>query len=79
MEEEAQKKINTIYAEMESELKKLRSKVKKERNTNELTAILRARQEIELVKVPLFIEMIEERFKFSIPNYEKIKNIINKH
>lgn len=41
-------------------LKKLRSKVKKERNTNELTAILRARQEIELVKVPLFLEMIEE-------------------
>lgn len=60
MKEEAQKKINKIYSEMESELKKLRSKVKKERNTNELTAILRARQEIELVKVPLFLEMIEE-------------------
>ena len=60
MEEEAQKKINKIYSEMESELKKLRNKVKKERNTNHLTAILRARQEIELVKVPLFLEMIEE-------------------
>lgn len=60
MEEEAQKKINKIYAEMESELQKLSSKVKKEKNTNELTAILRARQKIELVKVPLFLEMIEE-------------------
>ena len=60
MEDDAQKKINKIYSEMEDELKKLRKKVKKERNTNELTAILRARQEIELVKVPLFIEMIEE-------------------
>ena len=60
MEDDAQKKINKIYSEMEDELRKLRKKVKKERNTNELTAILRARQEIELVKVPLFIEMIED-------------------
>ena len=60
MEEEAQKKINKIYTEMEAELKKLQKKVTKERNTNALTAILRARQEIELVKVPLFLEMIEE-------------------
>ena len=62
MEEDAQKKINSIYAEMEAELAKLQKKIKKEskENTSELTAILRARQKIELVKVPLFIEMIEE-------------------
>lgn len=62
MEEDAQKKINSIYAEMEAELAKLQKKIKKEskENTSELTAILRARQKVELVKVPLFIEMIEE-------------------
>ena len=62
MEEDAQKKINGIYAEMEDELAKLQKKIKKEskENTSELTAILRARQKIELVKVPLFIEMVEE-------------------
>ena len=62
MEEDAQKKINGIYAEMEAELAKLQKKIKKEskENTSELTAILRARQKVELVKVPLFIEMIEE-------------------
>ena len=59
MEEEAQKKINKIYSEMGQELTRLQSKIKKE-STSELTAILRARQKIELVKVPLFIEMIEE-------------------
>ena len=62
MEEDAQNKINGIYAEMEAELAKLQKKIKKEikENTSELTAILRARQKVELVKVPLFIEMIEE-------------------
>jgi hypothetical protein len=62
MEEESQKKINSLYDEMKSELKRLTSKVKKEGkdNTSQLTAILRARQKIELVKVPLFIEMIED-------------------
>lgn len=62
MEEEAQKKINSIYHEMETELAKLNKKIKKEKNdsASELTAILRARQKVELVKVPLFVEMIEE-------------------
>ena len=45
---------------MELELKKLKNKMKTEKSTSELVAILRARQEIELVKVPLFLEMIEE-------------------
>jgi len=62
MEEDAQNKINEIYDEMEVELAKLSKKVKKEQKDgiNELTAILRARQKVELVKVPLFVEMIEE-------------------
>jgi hypothetical protein len=59
MEEEVQKKINAVYSEMNKELEKLRKKIKKEK-TSELTAILRARQEIELIKVPLFVEMVEE-------------------
>ena len=62
MDSEAQNKINHIYGEMEAELAKLQKKIKKESkdSVSELTAILRARQKIELVKVPLFIEMIEE-------------------
>lgn len=61
MEDEAKNKINTIYAEMQSELNRLKKKIKENKqNTSQLTAILRARQKIELVKVPLFIEMIEE-------------------
>ena len=62
MEEESRNKIDAIYAEMNKELKKLNKKIKTENknNTSQLTAILRARQSIELVKVPLFMEMIEE-------------------
>ena len=59
MEEESQKKINSLYDEMKAELKRLSKKVKKG-DTSQLTAILRARQKIELVKVPLFVEMIED-------------------
>jgi hypothetical protein len=59
MEDESTKKINQHYEEMEKELAKIRKKEKTDK-TSELTAILRARQKIELVKVPLFIDMIEE-------------------
>ena len=59
MEEESRNKINDLYEEMASELKRLKNKSKKE-STSQLVAILRARQQIELVKVPLFIEMIED-------------------
>jgi len=52
-------KINTAHASMKKELAKL-AKLSKSDKTSELTAILRARQQIELVKVPLFIDMIEE-------------------
>jgi superfamily II DNA or RNA helicase len=50
----------TSYIDIAGEIKKLHNKVKKEKSISALTAILRARQEIELVKVPLFIEMIED-------------------
>ena len=53
------KKINDAHAEMQKELKEL-AKLTKTDKASELTAILRARQQIELVKVPLFIDMIEE-------------------
>jgi len=61
MEDDAKNKINCIYAEMQSELNRLKKKIKENKeNTSQLTAILRARQKVELVKVPLFIEMIED-------------------
>jgi len=60
MEEETKNKINKIYSEMESELNKLKKRIKENKKENQLTAILRARQKVELLKVPLFVEMIEE-------------------
>lgn len=60
MEEETKNKINKIYSEMESELNKLKKRIKENKDTNQLTAILRARQKVELLKVPLFVEMIED-------------------
>lgn len=65
MEEESTNKINNIYAEMAKELALLNKKIKKEGkdNANVLTAIIRARQKIELLKIPIFIELIEEAFE----------------
>lgn len=59
MDEMDVKKINDCHSEMEKELKKLAKLIKVDK-VSELTAILRARQQIELIKVPLFIDMIEE-------------------
>lgn len=59
MNEEDVKKINVYHKEMEQELKRLSTLMKRDR-TSEFTAILRARQQTELVKVPLIIEMVEE-------------------
>lgn len=59
MEREDTKKINAIYDEMEIELKRL-AKLQKLNRHNHLVVELRYRQQIELVKVPLFIDMIEE-------------------
>lgn len=59
MEEEARNKINSIYTEMSNELKRLSKKIKKDSSSG-LVELLRARQKTEMVKVPLFLEMIED-------------------
>lgn len=51
--------INQIHGEMARELKALDRRAKKD-GDSQLTIMLRARQKTELVKVPLFIDMIEE-------------------
>jgi len=53
------KKINDAHVEMQKELKEL-AKLTKSDKASELTAMLRERQKTELIKVPLFIDMIEE-------------------
>ena len=60
MEKEDQDKINSAYEEMQLELLKIEKLLKKDKKSNELTAILRARQTVEMIKVPLFVEMVEE-------------------
>jgi superfamily II DNA or RNA helicase len=59
MEKEDADKINAAYDEMQLELLKIEKQLKKDKSS-ELTAILRMRQRVELLKVPLFMEMIEE-------------------
>ncbi len=53
------KKINDVHEEMKRELKRLSQQIKIDK-TSELTVILRERQKTELLKIPLFVEMIEE-------------------
>lgn len=60
MEKEDSTKIDQIYQDMQLELLKLEKLTKKEKNKHRLTAILRARQSVELLKVPLFVDMINE-------------------
>jgi superfamily II DNA or RNA helicase len=60
MEKEDQNKINAAYDEMRLELLKIDKLLKKDKKTSELTAILRMRQSVEMIKIPLFLEMIEE-------------------
>jgi len=59
MDQVERDKINAVYHEMAAELKRLEKKVKKN-DMSHLVAILRARQKVELIKVPLFVEMVEE-------------------
>ena len=59
MDDEDIKQINQTYSEMAIELRQLANKIKRDK-TAEMVAILRARQKIELIKVPLFIDMVEE-------------------
>lgn len=59
MDEQDVDKINKFHSEMESELKRLRNIVKRDK-ASELTAIIRERQKTELIKVPLLVDMVEE-------------------
>jgi superfamily II DNA or RNA helicase len=59
MDEQDIDTINRINEEMEKELKALDKRSKKD-GDSELTILIRARQKTELIKVPLFIDMIEE-------------------
>jgi superfamily II DNA or RNA helicase len=59
MDEQDVATLNSIHEEMSRELKALDKRAKKD-GDSQLTIMLRARQKTELVKVPLFIDMIEE-------------------
>jgi hypothetical protein len=78
MEKEDTDRINSIYDEMDKELKAL-EKLQKLNNRNRLVIELRYRQRIELVKVPLFIDMIEEAKEegFSIVVFVNFTETIN--
>ena len=78
MDEQDAKAINKIYDEMEAELKKL-EKIKKGDGESQLTIQLRARQKIELIKVPLFVDMIEDAIEqgFSVVIFLNFTESIN--
>ena len=59
MDDDDVKKINEYHREMCEELKRLSMTMKRD-TASELTAIIRERQKVELVKVPLIVEMVEE-------------------
>jgi len=82
MDEQSVKTINDINSEMQRELRLLENMSKKDKSS-ELTAILRARQKIELEKVPLFIDMIEEGLESDMSivvfvNFTETLNAISK-
>jgi superfamily II DNA or RNA helicase len=54
------KKIQSAYRKMDGELQRLYATKEKDKGSSILTEILRARQEIELLKVPTIIEMAED-------------------
>jgi superfamily II DNA or RNA helicase len=60
MDKEDVDRINTVYDEMRLELLKIEKLLKKDKGQTKMTAILRARQKVEMFKVPLIIEMTEE-------------------
>ena len=61
MDEKSEKELKEVYAEMDKELKYLQAQCKntKEYKINSMVIILRARQKAELIKVPLFVDMVE--------------------
>jgi superfamily II DNA or RNA helicase len=62
IDDQSEKELKKIYEEMNRELTTLRAVCKntKEYKLNAMTIMLRARQQAELIKVPLFVEMTEE-------------------
>jgi superfamily II DNA or RNA helicase len=56
----ANNQIEALYAEMQVELDALAQLSSADRGANSLTAILRARQHIELTKIPVLAEMVNE-------------------
>ena len=62
IDEQSEKELKKIYAEMDKELKYLQAQCKntKEYQVNAMVIMLRARQQAELIKVPLFVEMAED-------------------
>jgi len=52
--------INSVYDEMRLELLKIEKVTKRDKGQTKMTAILRARQKVEMFKVPLIIDMAEE-------------------
>ena len=52
--------INKIYKEVEDEIQELLKREKKDKKSVEMTARIRARQKVELLKVPLFVELTED-------------------
>jgi superfamily II DNA or RNA helicase len=54
-----EKKINDVFRSMKKELQELKKNKQKDKKSK-LTIILRARQEVELLKVPNFVNMVEE-------------------
>lgn len=62
IDEQSEKELKKIYEEMDKELKYLQAQCKntKEYQVNAMVIMLRARQQAELIKVPLFVEMAED-------------------
>lgn len=62
IDEQSEKELKKIYAEMDKELKYLQAQCKntKEYQVNAMVIMLRARQNAEIIKVPLFVEMAED-------------------
>ncbi len=52
--------MQKIYAEMQSEMEELSEKSDKDKGTSALTARLRARQAIELLRIPILAEMVKD-------------------
>jgi superfamily II DNA or RNA helicase len=54
------KEIDRIYREMREELVRLREAKSEDKGANVLTTLLRARQEVELLKIPTFAAMAQD-------------------